>query len=261
MLLTIDVGNTNIVLGVFEEKTLINHWRIVTKKDQTEDEYGILIDNLYRSDKLDRFKTNGVIISCVVPPMVRTMEELCKKYFQLAPLFVGPGVKTGMPIRYDNPHEVGADRIVNAVAAYEEHKQSLVVVDFGTATTFDYISPRGEYMGGAIAPGIGISSEALFMRASKLPRIELIKPDSVIGKNTVASLQAGIVYGYIAMVDGMVEKIKREVKTNPRTIATGGLASFVAESSQSIDEVDPLLTLKGLRLIYEKNLGDKGAAD
>ncbi len=259
MLLTIDIGNTNIVFGVFENKKLIHHWRIVTQKDKTEDEYGILIENLYRTAKLELNKTRGVIISSVVPPMVRTMEELCQKYFHITPLFVGPGIKTGMAIRYDNPHEVGADRIVNAVAAYDKYKQSVVIVDFGTATTFDYVSPQGEYMGGAIAPGILISSEALFMRASKLPRIELIKPERVIGKNTIASLQSGIVFGYIALVDGMIEKIKQEVKTNPRIIATGGLASLIAEGSKTIEEVDPLLTLTGLRLIYEKNLGEKGA--
>jgi len=261
MLLAIDVGNTNIVLGAFEEKKLINHWRIVTKPNKTEDEYGILFYNLYRAAKIDMSETKGVIISCVVPSMLRTMEELCDKYFQLTPIFVGPGVKTGMPIHYDNPHEVGADRIVNAVAAFENYKQSLVVVDFGTATTFDYISPQGEYAGGAIAPGIGISSEALFIKTSKLPRIELVRPDTIIGKNTTASLQAGIVYGYIALVDGIVEKIKGEVKTNPRIIATGGMADFIAEASQTIDEVDNLLTLKGLQLIYEKNVGGKGLSD
>jgi len=261
MLLAIDVGNTNLVLGVFEKKRLINHWRIVTKPAKTEDEYGIFIFNLYRAAKIDISKTKGVVISCVVPPMVRTMEELCAKYFHLAPLLIGPGVKTGMPIRYDNPHEVGADRIVNAVAAFEKFKQSLVVVDFGTATTFDYVSSRGEYMGGAIAPGIGISTDALFLRASKLPRVELVRPETVIGKNTTASLQAGIVYGYIAMVDGIVEKIKKEVKNNPRIIATGGMAHFIAEGSQSIDEVDTLLTLKGLRLIYEKNMEKRGVLD
>jgi len=261
MLLTIDIGNTNIVFGVFENKKLINHWRIVTHQNKTEDEYGILIQNLYRSAKIDMAKTKGVIIASVVSPMVSTFEGLCKKYFHITPLFVGPGIKTGVPIRYDNPHEVGADRIVNAIAAYDKYKQSLVVVDFGTATTFDYVSPRGEYMGGAIAPGIVISSEALFVRASKLPRIELIRPESVIGKNTIASLQSGIVFGYIALVDGMVEKIKQEVKTNPRIIATGGLAPLIAEGSKTIEEVDPLLTLTGLRLIYEKNLGEKGEAD
>jgi type III pantothenate kinase len=258
MLLTIDIGNTNIVFGVFKNRELIHHWRIVTQKDKTEDEYGILIENLYRMANLDLNKTKGVIISSVVPPMVRTMEELCQKYFHITPLFVGPGIKTGMAVRYDNPHEVGADRIVNAVAAYDKYKQSVVIVDFGTATTFDYVSPQGEYMGGAIAPGILISSEALFMRASKLPRVELIRPDRVVGKNTIASLQSGIVFGYIALVDGMVEKIKQEVKTNPRIIATGGLASLIAEGSKTIEEVDPLLTLTGLRLIYEKNVSEKG---
>ena len=258
MLLAIDVGNTNVVLGVFANKTLINSWRVVTQKNKTEDEYGILIENLYRAANIDMAKTTGVIISCVVPPMVDTMEKLCEKYFHIAPLFIGPKIKTGMPIRYDNPHEVGADRIVNAIAAYDLYKQSVVVVDFGTATTFDYISPRGEYMGGAIAPGIVISSEALFMRASKLPRVELTRPESIIGKSTTASLQAGVVFGYIAMVDGIVEKMKQEVKTNPRVIATGGLAPLIAEGSKTIETVDQLLTLTGLRLIYERNVGEKG---
>jgi type III pantothenate kinase len=254
MLLAIDIGNTNVVLGVFDGKKLLTHWRIVTKPDRTEDEYGMLIHNFFRTASLDKAQTKGIIISCVVPPMVRTMEELCAKYLHVTPLFIGPGIKTGMPIRYDNPHEVGADRIVNAVAAYEKFKRPLVIVDFGTATTFDYISPGGEYMGGAIAPGIGISTEALFLKASKLPRIELVRPSTIIGKNTTASLQAGIMYGYIAMVDGIVEKIKKEVETDPRVIATGGMADVIAEESRTIDEVDNLLTLEGLRLIYEKNL-------
>jgi len=257
MLLAVDIGNTNVVLGVFLGRKLLNHWRTVTKPNRTEDEYGILIHNFFQTASLDRAKTKGVIISCVVPPMVRTMEQLCAKYFHLSPLFIGPGVKTGMPIRYDNPHEVGADRIVNAVAAYDKLKRSVIIVDFGTATTFDYVSPGGEYMGGAIAPGIGISTEALFLKASKLPRVELVRPNTIIGKSTVVSLQAGIVYGYIAMVDGIVEKIKKEVKTDPRVIATGGMADVIAEESQTIDEVDILLTLKGLQLIYEKNTGEK----
>ncbi|HNR12496.1 MAG TPA: type III pantothenate kinase [Thermodesulfobacteriota bacterium] len=254
MLLAIDIGNTNIVMGVFSEETLVNDWRIVTAPSKTEDEYGIIVYNLYRSANLDLKQTDGIIISSVVPPIMNTMERLCARYFHINPLIVGPGLKTGMPIRYDNPHEVGADRIVNAVAAYDAFKSSLIVVDFGTATTFDCVSPQGEYMGGAIAPGIGISSEALFKAASKLPRIELVKPESIIGKNTVTSLQAGIVYGYIAMVDGIVEKIKKQVKTNPKVVATGGLATFIAAESKCIDEVDPMLTLKGLRIIYEKNV-------
>jgi len=260
MLLAIDIGNTNIVLGVFAGKELLSHWRIVTEANRTEDEYGIVIYNLYHAAGLDLAKTDCVIISCVVPPMLNTMERLCSRYFHITPLIVGPGLKTGMPIRYDNPREVGADRIVNAVAAYETYKRSLVVVDFGTATTFDYVSPQGEYMGGAIAPGIGVSSEALYKAASKLPRIELVKPASIIGKNTVASLQAGIVYGYIAMVDGIVEKMKRQVQTDPYVIATGGLADFIGKESRYIDSVDNLLTLKGLQIIHEKNLRMKAAA-
>lgn len=258
MLLAIDIGNTNIVIGVFSGERLRTHWRLVTAAAKTEDEYGIVIHNLYRASNLDPAETDGVIISCVVPPMINTMERLCSTYFHLTPLIVGPGLKTGMPIRYDNPKEVGADRIVNAIAAYEKHKQSLIVVDFGTATTFDYISSQGEYMGGAIAPGIGVSSEALFKAASKLPRIELIKPDSIIGKNTVASIQAGIVFGYISLVDGIVEKMKNQVKSNPLVVATGGLAEFIAEESRFIDKVDSLLTLKGLQILYEKNLKGKG---
>ena len=257
MLLAIDIGNTNIVLGVFSDEKLRTHWRLVTSPAKTEDEYGIILYNLYQAAGLDPVETDGVIISCVVPPMITTMERLCSKYFHLTPLVVGPGLKTGMPIRYDNPREVGADRIVNAVAAYEAHQRSLIVVDFGTATTFDYVSPRGEYMGGAIAPGIGISSEALFKAASKLPRIELVKPESIIGKNTVASIQAGLVYGYIALVDGIVEKMKNQVKTDPLVVATGGLAEFIAEESRSIDEVDSLLTLKGLQILNERNLKAK----
>jgi len=259
MLLAIDIGNTNIVLGVFAEESLLIHWRIVTEANRTEDEYGIVFYNLYQAANLNLAETDGVIISCVVPPMINTMMRLCSRYFHLTPLIVGPGLKTGMPIRYDNPHEVGADRIVNAVAAFEKHKRSLIVVDFGTATTFDYISPKGEYMGGAIAPGIGVSSEALFKAASKLPRIELVKPESIVGKTTVTSIQAGTVYGYISLVDGIVEKIKKEVKTDPYVIATGGLAEFIAEESHSINQVDNLLTLTGLRIIYEKNTVIKAA--
>ena len=197
MLLAIDVGNSNILLGIFQEDKLLHEWRLLTESEKTIDEYGILFKNLYMSAGLTIGDTKDIIISCVVPPLLSTLEELCKKYFHLNPLIVEPGVKTGMPINYDNPREVGADRIVNAVAAYERYKKSLIIVDFGTATTFDCISPEGEYLGGAIAPGIMISTEALFHKASKLPRIELVKPQTAIGKNTVASMQAGIVYGML----------------------------------------------------------------
>ncbi len=254
MLLVIDVGNTNTVLGIFDDDELVHDWRIRTVTDHTVDEYGMLIYNLYKTSRISsRSNITDIIISCVVPPMLNILEPLCEKYFHLKPLIVGPGVKTGMPIHYDNPREVGADRIVNAIAAYEKYKQDLIVVDFGTATTFDYVSPKGEYMGGCISPGIMISSVALFERAAKLPRVELIKPRSVIAKDTVSSMQAGIVYGYAGLVDGLVERIKAEVKGSPKVIATGGLAKIVAPETRTIEVVDDMLTLEGLQIIYKRN--------
>ncbi|MEI6153701.1 MAG: type III pantothenate kinase [Deltaproteobacteria bacterium] len=253
MLLVIDIGNTNIVFGVYNEDKLVNHWRLSTAIQKTVDEYAILLNSLLYFEKIKLNEIDSAIISCVVPPLLIPFEILCRKYVFIKPIIVEPGIKTGMPIQYENPQEVGADRIVNAVAGYEKFKKSLIIVDFGTATTFDYITPKGDYMGGAIAPGIMISLEALFERASKLPRVELIRPKSIIGKNTVHAMQAGITYGYVSLVDGIVHKMKEEVKTNPYVIATGGLASMVYKESNTVDEVDEFLTLKGLKILYDKN--------
>jgi type III pantothenate kinase len=256
MLLVIDVGNTNTVLGLYDGEQLVYDWRIRTVIDHTVDEYGMLIFNLYQSSriKIKEIKTvRGIIISCVVPPMLNILEPVCVKYFNLKPLIVGPGIKTGMPIFYDNPKEVGADRIVNAVAAYSKYKQDSIIVDFGTATTFDYVSKNGEYMGGCIAPGIVISSEALFRRAAKLPRVEFSRPKTVVTKDTVSAIQAGIMFGYAGLVDGIVGRMKAEVKSNPLVIATGGLATVVAPETKCIDKIEEMLTLDGLRIIYNLN--------
>jgi type III pantothenate kinase len=254
MLLVIDVGNTHTVCGVFAGEELLNYWRVVTAPERTVDEFGLLLSNLFAFHGIRPTDINGLIISSVVPPMLPILEEVAERYFHTKPLVVGPGIKTGMPILYDNPAEVGADRIVNAVAAYEQYRQELIIVDFGTATTFDYVTAKGEYMGGAIAPGIGISMEALFQRASKLPRVELLKPKGVIGKNTVHSMQAGIYYGYVGLVDETVRRMREETRTDPKVIATGGWSRLIASESTTIHEVDDLLTLKGLKIIYQRNL-------
>lgn len=253
MLLVIDIGNTNIVFGVYRNDILVNHWRLSSVLNKTADEYAILLNSLLHFEKIRLSDIKSAIISCVVPPLLFPFERICRKHVGIEALVVEPGIKTGMPILYENPQEVGADRIVNAVAGYEKHKKALIIVDFGTATTFDYVTPKGEYVGGAIAPGMMISLEALFERASKLPRVELVKPKEIIGKNTINAMQSGIIFGYVSLVDGIVARMKEAVKTDPHVIATGGLANLVYAESQTLDEVDEFLTLKGLKILHEKN--------
>ena len=252
MLLAIDVGNTNTVMGVYQGKDLIRHWRVQTEPDRTVDEYGVLLQSLYGSAALQP-RIDGVIISCVVPPLQNTVEEVSRNYLYVDPMSVGPGIKTGMPILYDNPKEVGADRIANAVAAYDRSHDTTIVVDFGTATTFDYISARGEYVGGVITPGPGISLEALYTRAAKLYRVELTKPPKVIGRNTIHAIQSGVIYGYVAMVDGLVRRIQEENGVKARVFATGGFAILLGPESETIEVIDEFLTLDGLRILYERN--------
>lgn len=253
MIFVLDVGNTNIVLGVYAQDKLKHHWRMETNRYKSEDEYGILVKSLFKHEGLAFDDIHGIIISSVVPPLMFTLEIMCKKYFGIKPLIVGPGIKTGLNIKYENPREVGADRIVNAVAAIHEYGNPLIIVDFGTATTFCYIDEQNQYMGGAIAPGIGISTEALYSKAAKLPRIEITHIENVIGKNTVTSMQAGILYGFVGQVEGIVSRMKANAEKTPTVIATGGLANLISSESSMIDIVDPFLTLKGLYLIYNRN--------
>ena len=253
MLLVIDVGNTNIVLGVYKDTELLDHWRISTDRQRTTDEYGVLIRELFYLNDLRADDINAIIISSVVPPVVPTLERMCQRYFGLSPLLIGPGVKTGMDIRYDNPREVGADRIVNAVAAYEKYGGPVIIVDFGTATTFCAVDAKGVYLGGSICPGIGISTEALVQRTAKLPRIELKRTDSVICRNTIESMQAGVFYGFVGQVEGIVSRMRRELDMSARVVATGGLAVVIAPATKAIDVVEPMLTFEGVRIIYERN--------
>jgi len=254
MLLVMDVGNTNTVLGVYEKTRLLAHWRLTTVRDRTVDEYGILARNLLSLAGIDASAIDALIVASVVPPLNSVLESMARGYFKIKPLFVEPGVRTGMPILYENPQEVGADRIVNGVAAYERFRSAAIVVDFGTATTFDAISSEGEYMGGAIAPGLAISAEALFERAARLPRVDIRRPPRVIGRNTTHSLQAGLFHGYIALVQGIVQRMREEMGGTVRTIATGGLVmALEAELRAFLDDMDPNLTLEGLRIIHERN--------
>jgi len=253
-LLAVDVGNTNTVIGVFRDAELAAHWRIQTVSGRTSDEYAVLLKTLLDMEGVPWRAIDAGIISSVVPPAIFGLQQFFKTHCRGPALVVGPGIKTGMPILYENPREVGADRIVNAVAAFEEIKAGCIIVDFGTATTWDVVNPKGEYMGGVIAPGIQISSEALYEHAAKLPRVELARPGKVVARNTIHSMQAGLIYGYAGMVDALVGRIRAEIEFPARCIATGGLAPLIATETKTIEATDDLLTLKGLKILYHRNV-------
>lgn len=253
LLLVMDVGNTNVVLGIYQQNELSHHWRLQTDRNATEDEFGMVLKNLLNYEQLDFSMIEGVVLSSVVPPLTVVLERMTEKYLNIKPLILGPGIKTGLNIKYENPREVGADRIANAVATLELYGAPAIIVDFGTATTFCFIDEEGNYIGGAITPGVTISAEALYQRAAKLTRVEIVKPDSVVGRNTIQAMQAGIYYGYVGVVDEIVTRMTQLMTKRPHVIATGGLAKLICNDTKTIDEIHPYLTLEGLKLIWEKN--------
>lgn len=255
MLLVFDIGNTNMVLGVYDGENLVRDWRINTDLNKTSDEYGVLIKSLFDASNISLSVVDAIIVSSVVPAVMHSLENFCRKYCNISPMVVGPGIKTGLNIKYEDPKMVGADRIVNAVAAISKYNCPVIIIDFGTATTYCAVSKKGEYIGGAISPGMKISSEALFQKASKLPRVELVTPETVICKDTVSAMQAGIIYGYAGQVEKIVGLMKKELEDEETlVIATGGLANMISQETNAIDVIDPNLTLEGLRIIYEKNI-------
>lgn len=249
-----DVGNSNMVLGIFDNSQLLHHWRLQTDRHATEDEYAMGMKQLLNHVEIKMEQIMGVIISSVVPPLTTVLVRLTEKYFARKPIVLGPGIKTGLNLKTDNPREVGSDRIANAVAGVHHYGAPLIIVDFGTAATFCCIDESGSYIGGAITPGIHISSEALTQQAAKLTRVELVKPNSVIGKNTIESMQSGIYYGFVGLVEGIINRMKSEFRINPKVIATGGIAKLIGEGTNSFDVIDPWLTLEGLRIIYQRNV-------
>ncbi|WP_314620642.1 type III pantothenate kinase [uncultured Selenomonas sp.] len=254
MLLVFDIGNSNIVMGTYEGKKLLRHWRISTDRQKTGDEYGMLINSLFAYQNIRMEQVEAIIISSVVPPLMVPMIKMCERYFHIHPLVVGPGIKTGFRISYENPREIGADRIVNVAGAFEQYGGPLIVIDIGTATTFDVVAPNGDFQGGVIAPGLSSSADALFQRAAKLPRIELVTPKHIISRNTVSGMQAGIIYGYVGQIDEIVRRMKKEMGYDEiRVIATGGYARMISRESKTIDKIDHFLTLTGLRVLYERN--------
>ena len=253
MLLVIDIGNSNIVIGTYKGKKLHCHWRVSTDRQKTSDEYGMILDGLFRYHGFSMSDIEAVIISSVMPTLVVPMVKMCERYFHLRPLVVGPGIKTGIKLKYENPREIGADRIVNVVGAYEQYGGPLIVIDIGTATTFDVVDENGDFLGGVISPGLGISAEGLFQRAAKLPGIELVTPKNVICRNTVNGMQAGLIFGFVGHIDEIVRRIKEEYGKPMKVVATGGFAKMIVKESKTIDDIDHFLTLTGLRVLYERN--------
>jgi type III pantothenate kinase len=261
MIFVMDVGNTQTTVALYRKQQLVDRWRLSTARHRTQDEWGSVLHLLFHANQLDMTDVRGVAISSVVPPADAPLRAMCRRYFKCEPLFVAPGIKTGVPVLYDNPSEVGADRVVNAVAVLARHEVPAIIVDFGTATTFDVLDAKGNYVGGAIAPGLSISAEALFEKTAKLPKVEISRPQRVVGKSTVQSMQSGLYWGYVGLVEGLLKRMKKELGPVKTVVATGGLAQVIAPDCPSVSVVDDNLTLEGLRIIFERNAEERPAAE